>query len=617
MRTLVFAAMILSLLAIAVSADVPAFISYQGRLTDDAGQPVTGTLNIKFKIYGSPDGDDSLWSSGFQSVDVEDGLFKYNLGSNVPLTKELFITNDSRYLGITVESEAEMDPRTQFITTAYAYHSAYADTASYAHASPGGASSGWVDDGNVVRLATNSDRVGIGTSSASEPLVIGKDFANYPGNWVVIGDDTPDETTGLIIGEDVNNQSWLEWRIDSNYLTIGSVESNTDHSYTLNLHGGRVGIKCTDPSEPLVVGQNVTHYPGNWIVVGDDTPGEYAGLIIGENADNHAYMEWGVNDNLLSLGTSDAGIDYWSTLNVKQGNIGINCIDPEEDLVVGADLGSYGGTRITIGDTDPGVNTGLNIGKDSNNRSWITWNTTNNDGLQIGTKENGTNYGTVLSIGGGTVDVPDNAISDNEILDEPGVAREAKSNNIEVGYSWTTICSRTCNFPTSGFAVVLLTCEYQNRTEWRHFTFGITDNSGAAPRLYTQYIEYIPDSPNGEYWGTFSMHEVFAVGAGNNTFSFLAKKVEESFPVYTWDVSITVMFFPTAYGTVTMAAEDGNGEPEHSSISAQPMLFLSDELSSASESVRPESDQVAALRAEFEAELQALRKEIAEIKQDQ
>jgi hypothetical protein len=616
MRTLVFAALILTLLVMAISADVPAFISYQGRLTDDAGQPITGTMNIKFKIYGSPGGDDSLWSSGFQSVEVENGLFNYKLGSHVTLTENLFTGNDDRYLGITVESEAEMDPRTQFITTAYAYHSAYADTADYAHASPGGASSGWVDDGNVVRLATNSDRVGIGTSSASEPLVVGKDFVNYPGNWVVIGDDTPGETTGLIIGEDANNQSWLEWRIDSNYLTIGSVESSTDHSYTLNLRGGRVGIHCADPTEPLVVGKNLNSYPGTYAVIGGDTPGENAGLMVGEDQGNHGWLKWSIDGDRLVLGTRENWNYYDHTINLTGGNVGINCTNPSENLVVGDDLGSYGGTRITIGDTDPGVNPGLNIGKDSNNRSWITWNTTTNDGLKIGTKENGTNYGTILSIGGGTVDVPDNAISNNEILDEPGIGRAAKASELEVDLlNWTTICQRNCNFPTSGYAVVLATCEYQSGFRTIHVDFGITDNSGSAPHLYTHLQDI--DVNNSTCYESFTLHEVFSVNAGSNTFSLKATLLGSSFAVNTWDASITVMFFPTAYGTVTMAAEDGNGEPEHSSISAQPMLFTSDDLSAANESLSSESDQVAALRAEFEAELQALRKEIAEIKQDQ
>ena len=55
-----------------VSAGVPQLINYQGQLTDGSGDPVDdGSYQIKFKIYGSPDGYDSLWWSGFQSVSLQ------------------------------------------------------------------------------------------------------------------------------------------------------------------------------------------------------------------------------------------------------------------------------------------------------------------------------------------------------------------------------------------------------------------------------------------------------------------------------------------------------------------------------------------------------------------
>ena len=111
-----------------ISADVPNTINYQGRLTDDAGQPVNGSKLVKFKIYGSESGSDSLWSSGYQVISINDGLFKYELGSNPPLPDDLFTGDDPRYLGITVDVDAELEPRTQFIAVPYAIRAQLADS---------------------------------------------------------------------------------------------------------------------------------------------------------------------------------------------------------------------------------------------------------------------------------------------------------------------------------------------------------------------------------------------------------------------------------------------------------------------------------------------------------
>ncbi len=118
----------LAVLTVSVNADVPNVINYQGRLTDDAGQPVNGSKLIKFKIYGSQSGNDSLWSSGYQIVQINEGLFNYELGSNILLPEDLFTETGSRYLGITVDTDAEILPRTQFDAEAYAIRARTADS---------------------------------------------------------------------------------------------------------------------------------------------------------------------------------------------------------------------------------------------------------------------------------------------------------------------------------------------------------------------------------------------------------------------------------------------------------------------------------------------------------
>ncbi|MHA2021505.1 MAG: hypothetical protein ACW96N_07310, partial [Candidatus Thorarchaeota archaeon] len=65
------AVLALSILAISVSAEVPKTISYQGRLTDTAGNPIAdGDYDLTFQIVEHdplPMGEVPLWSSGVQT----------------------------------------------------------------------------------------------------------------------------------------------------------------------------------------------------------------------------------------------------------------------------------------------------------------------------------------------------------------------------------------------------------------------------------------------------------------------------------------------------------------------------------------------------------------------
>ena len=120
-------------------AAVPQLINYQGSLTDPSGQPVPdGNYQIKFKIYGSLTGTDSLWYNGFQSIAVSKGSFSYLLGSHTPLPEDLFRISPRlgpdtiRYLGITVGTDPEISPRTRLVSVPFTYHALWSDSSNYA-----------------------------------------------------------------------------------------------------------------------------------------------------------------------------------------------------------------------------------------------------------------------------------------------------------------------------------------------------------------------------------------------------------------------------------------------------------------------------------------------------
>lgn len=242
-RLLPFVLVIVAIAA-STSAEVPNYVNYQGRLTDDGGLPITGSQLLKFKIYGSPSGDDSLWSSSFRAVEINDGLFSIQLGSVVPLPDDLFTGDAARYLGITVDTDAEFLPRIQFITVPYSYHAVLADSAITA---PITTDNDWIVDGNDVYHPTGY--VGIGNTNPREDLVVGNDIGNYSGNRVVISDTESGVGTGLVIGKSNDSRSWILWDVDDSYLSIGTKEEGVNKGNTLTIKDGCVGIGTTGPPD--------------------------------------------------------------------------------------------------------------------------------------------------------------------------------------------------------------------------------------------------------------------------------------------------------------------------------------------------------------------------------
>jgi len=116
--------------------DVPQLISYQGQLTDAAGNPLTGDYDMRFCLYDVPNGGSGLWCEQ-TTVPVNDGVFSVLLGSTTTIPDPLFDGSDL-YLGVKVGSDDEMAPRRRMVSVGYAYRAEAAvdaDTVDSMHAS--------------------------------------------------------------------------------------------------------------------------------------------------------------------------------------------------------------------------------------------------------------------------------------------------------------------------------------------------------------------------------------------------------------------------------------------------------------------------------------------------
>ena len=265
-----------------VQAAIPPTINHQGYLTNASGVPVTGTIQITFKIYSVPAGGVALWTET-RAVTVTKGVYDVNLGELTPIS----LTFDGPYyLGVTVEVDPEMTPRHSLTSVGYAYRAQIAEN--------GG---GWIHVPCVISLGTGTDKVGIGTPTPTENLEIQSTSTAFVGI-----DRGTDNLSGISFKESGQTQ-WIfpffrGWQYpDSNNLIIRD-EKYLKDPMVFQAQTGYVGIGMTGgllPGARLDVNGDVRirsdalvftdsssiPYPDNWIGMADNIDGTTKWLHIG------------------------------------------------------------------------------------------------------------------------------------------------------------------------------------------------------------------------------------------------------------------------------------------------------------------------------------------------
>ena len=99
---------------VAASSVTTSSINYQGRLTDSAGEPLSGSYTMTFRLYEVASGG-SVLDTDTHSVVVTDGLFN----TEIDFDPEYF-DGKGLWLGITVGIDSEMSPRQELRPVPYA-----------------------------------------------------------------------------------------------------------------------------------------------------------------------------------------------------------------------------------------------------------------------------------------------------------------------------------------------------------------------------------------------------------------------------------------------------------------------------------------------------------------
>ena len=162
--------------------------------------------------------------------------------------------------------------------------------------------------------------------------------------------------------------------------------------------------------------------------------------------------------------------------------------------------------------------------------------------------------------GDSSVQLPADAINASEMLNEPGVAFRARSGGATLTPNAATIDiidQRTINCPSSGYVLVIASAEADIshvNFSTTNANFGVSNTSGSLPG--GQDVELLLGStlPGGSYDFPITVHSVFSVNAGNNTFYFLGDQNSSTGVFDMNDVALSCIFIPTAYGTISAPA---------------------------------------------------------------
>jgi len=196
----------------APSAISTSLIPYQGRLADVSGTPINGKEDIEFRIYDVPAGGMPLWEehwTGANSVDVSDGLFSVLLGSIDNTLASSIQGHEELYLGITVGTDSEMEPRVQMGSVPFAMQ---ANTVL----------DGSITTAKLVDEAVTSAKIADGT-------VVTADLANAAVTEAQIANDAVTSAKiadGTVATVDLANDAVTEAKIANDAVGSGQIAAN-------------------------------------------------------------------------------------------------------------------------------------------------------------------------------------------------------------------------------------------------------------------------------------------------------------------------------------------------------------------------------------------------------
>jgi hypothetical protein len=211
-----------------------------------------------------------------------------------------------------------------------------------------------------------------------------------------------------------------------------------------------------------------------------------------------------------------------------------------------------------------------------------------------------------------SIQVPSGAISSTESSNEPGIASDNSGTTTPLPAAITILLARTIAVPSDGYVLAIGTCEvtvlHVNGTS-DSALFGVSNSSGSLEATSSMSYELGMALPSGDFGDIITVQSIFPVSAGSHTFYFLAD--EESGDYRVFQRQLSLMFFPTAYGTVTPPSAPGSDSELESTVSSpeenatQGTAFNASRLEQELAILRTQADETTRRLAELEAMISA------------
>lgn len=309
------------------------YLSFQGRLTSNVGNPITTATNVVFKLYDASSGGSQLWTSGTCSITPDsDGIFSTLLGSScgTEIDSSVFSENSSVWVGVTVASDSEATPRVQIATVAYALN---AETLQGFPAGTGTSTVPYIDSTGTMVIAAASPKLQSTSGTfAVEGQALTITTPNTSNGVVTINPDgtgTLDLTfEGASAGGSANGfVNATNANITSGSLYSGTVASNaTGYNFVNYLSGASPTSKFkVDYAGNTTLASGATLTIGSTSLNETTSPTDSGAYLIGVNDEfansNSTNVQAVLND--LDSAIGGASSPKWNTITAPDGNLSL------------------------------------------------------------------------------------------------------------------------------------------------------------------------------------------------------------------------------------------------------------------------------------------------------
>ncbi len=297
------------------------YLSFQGRLTDSSGNPITVPTDMRFAIYNDDEasGAAQLWEEQRYITPDIDGVFNVLLGEGEPIPASLFSEHGDLWLGVTVDRDAEATPRQRIATVGYAQNAEFLQ----GHPPSASVSANQIPvmtESGDIYLAQTSPRI----YSASGGFKIEGQTLTFEtendGNIYL----APDSLGRVLLTSQNTSSNTLD--IQNSAVTVG----NLIYGYVGNDNSGYNLLKLTSGSTETVKFE--VDQSGNTSLAGDLTVGTIDTTPTISTIDMKVLNIGNSTTGAVLLAPGASNVLYASA----NGNVGIGTTNPQAMLSVGS-----------------------------------------------------------------------------------------------------------------------------------------------------------------------------------------------------------------------------------------------------------------------------------------